>query len=288
MQNRTVFASIPTSLGRRSQPLYVRKNAGVLTRARARIRHGLGNIAHPIRQAIFEISAVGRFSSQELDDLRDSQKGQVGVVVCNGPSLNETDFSEIQDLPYILLNRGGLLLDRFTTAPAAICVHDPLVIDQFIDEIAEVDSPLFAESRAISRTSRRDKAVFLRIARTWGFATRLGLSTHHGYTVTFWALEVAYHLGWSKVIIIGMDHRFAVVNDPSQARRVEGEDVDHFIPSYYPPGTLLLNPDVDSIEYSYALARCAWEDDAREIVDCTPGGACKVFRKSVLSAELRR
>lgn len=230
-------------------------------------------------------SGSGLESLATLDRLRNSQVGQVGVIVCNGPSINNIDLELVADHPYILLNSGYLLRERFMHPPAAVCAHDPYVIEQYGSELSATDGVLFVPAKARKRLRRHADVVYLAPAEEWMFAARLGLTSHHGHTSTFWALEVAFHLGWQKAIIVGMDHRFRATA-ASQLSVAAGPDTDHFDPGYFSAGDRVLSPNLVASEYSYKISRDAWEEDGRRIVDCTPGGACPVFERGDFAREL--
>jgi hypothetical protein len=89
-------------------------------------------------------------------------------------------------------------------------------------------------------------------------------------------------MGFTKVIIIGMDHNFSTKskNRPNKMEvREEEEDVNHFHPNYFPKGSKWETPDLKSSEYFYKIARKEYEKDGRQIIDCTIGGKCEVFEK---------
>jgi hypothetical protein len=99
-------------------------------------------------------------------------------------------------------------------------------------------------------------------------------------TVTFVALQIAYYMGFQKVILIGLDHKYAEKGIPNQTEtRTAEKDVSHFHPNYFPKGTKWQLPDLSRSEIAYKLARRAFEDDGREIVDATVQGNCPVFKK---------
>jgi hypothetical protein len=105
-----------------------------------------------------------------------------------------------------------------------------------------------------------------------------------GGTVTYVSLQLAYYLGFTKVIIIGMDHRFSAVGIPNVAEtRTEENDRDHVHPNYFPKGMKWQLPDLHRSELAYREARKAFERDGRRIIDATVGGACEVFPKMALA-----
>lgn len=236
-----------------------------------------------LRTRRFAQSPVGVRSSRILDGLHNSQKGATGVVVCNGPSINQTDLELVGQLPYILMNRGYLLGKRLAGNPAALCVSADLVLEQYGDEIAAMDAPLLLDARQQHLIERRDGVAFVERERQWRFASRIGSSLHMGYTVTYWALQLAFHLGWDRCLIVGMDHKYDQTGDPTVTVKTEGADRNHFDPNYFEHGSRWLLPALEMNEYSYRLVRAAYESHGREVIDCTVGGACRVFERRSLS-----
>lgn len=277
-------ASIPAAP--RVRPM-ARYGSGQVGHAVAALRSVIGRSVRPMQFWVYTRSRMGRDSLATLDKLRNSQAGETGVIVCNGPSINRTDLSLISDLPHILMNRGYLLSDHFSRPPAATCSHDPAILANFGSEIAQTESVVITTFAARRQVKRESNTVYLMPSSKWLFAERLGLDTHHGGTVTFWALELAYLLGWTKTIIVGLDHRYAQQAVKQGGVRVAGQsDSDHFVPNYLPRGTKYIVNDLALSEYSFALAKAAFDIAGRDLVDCTVGGACEVFRKGDLAAEL--
>ncbi|MBM7751588.1 hypothetical protein JOE53_000308 [Microbacterium laevaniformans] len=179
-------------------------------------------------------------------------------------------------------------MDSYERAPSLICAHDPDVLKHFGAELAALPVPLMVSRDAADLFDRRENVAFLRYQLRWRFAKHLGLSSHHGYTAMFWALQGAYLLGWQKAVIIGMDHNHSSAGAPSAYETTGQVDTNHFDPRYFPQGLSLRNPVLRGNEYSYALARAAWDRAGRDVVDCTIDGKCDIFRKSELAIELGR
>lgn len=236
----------------------------------------------------YSASAPGRATLRLLNEMRDSERGQTGVIVGSGPSLAVTDVSVLEEHPYIVMNRGYRIAEQVSRKPSVLCAHDPDVIRHFREDLGSLDYPVWLTRQSVALVSHSKRIGFLRLQSRWRFATRLGLSIHHGYTAMFWALQAGYHLGWSRALIVGMDHNHSGASQPSAYDRVGAVDTNHYAHDYFPPGMQLKNPVLQGNEYSYALARHAWAADGREIVDCTPAGKCTVFRKSSLEMELSR
>jgi hypothetical protein len=100
-----------------------------------------------------------------------------------------------------------------------------------------------------------------------------------GSTVTYVALQLAYHLGFAEVILLGVDHSFKTSGRPNVTVISAGDDPDHFSTDYFGKGFRWQLPDLDASERAYALAKTAFENDGRKVVDATIGGKLDVFPK---------
>ena len=100
-----------------------------------------------------------------------------------------------------------------------------------------------------------------------------------GATVTYVAMQLAYHLGFRQVILVGVDHSFTTQGRPHEAVVSHGDDPNHFSPQYFGKGFRWQLPDLETSEIAYRLARRAFEADGREILDATVGGRLTVFPK---------
>jgi hypothetical protein len=58
-----------------------------------------------------------------------------------------------------------------------------------------------------------------------------------------------------------------------------GDDPNHFAPGYFGKGFRWQLPDLDGSERAYRLARKAYAEAGRHIVDATVGGKLTIFPK---------
>jgi hypothetical protein len=100
-----------------------------------------------------------------------------------------------------------------------------------------------------------------------------------GATVTNLALQVAFHMGIEKAILIGVDHNFTSKGDANKTVVSQGDDPNHFAANYFGKGVRWQLPDLDTSEVGYALARDAYREAGREVVDATVGGNLTIFPK---------
>ena len=100
-----------------------------------------------------------------------------------------------------------------------------------------------------------------------------------GATVTNVALQLAFHMGFEKIILIGVDHNFISTGEANKTIVSAGDDPDHFSPAYFGKGFRWQLPDLDTSEIGYRLARDAYQKAGREILDGTIGGKLTIFPK---------
>jgi len=86
-------------------------------------------------------------------------------------------------------------------------------------------------------------------------------------------------MGFTRVILIGVDHSFASKGMPNTTVVSTGEDPNHFSGAYFGKGFRWLLPDLETSEIGYRMARRAYETAGRSVVDATIGGKLDIFPK---------
>jgi hypothetical protein len=209
------------------------------------------------------------------------------VIIGNGPSLNRTDLSLLANETTFGLNRIYLMYERLGFVPTYHVVVNALVVEQCADELLRVPSPLFSTWPNRSHLASRSDAVFLQkvVGPLFSLDPRRGI--WEGATVTYVAMQLAYFMGFSEVVLIGVDHSFATKGPAHEVVTSTGADPNHFDPGYFGKGFRWQLPDLETSELAYGLARRVFEADGRRIVDCTVGGHLTVFPKAALAEILR-
>jgi hypothetical protein len=86
-------------------------------------------------------------------------------------------------------------------------------------------------------------------------------------------------MGFSTVILVGVDHSFATKGTPNTTVQSEGDDPNHFSAAYFGKGFRWQLPDLETSELAYRMAREAYKSDGRQVLDATIGGKLQVFPK---------
>jgi hypothetical protein len=220
-----------------------------------------------------------RASRQRLERMRNSHAGERSFILGNGPSLARMDLTPLKGEVTFGLNRVYLLFPRLGFSTTYFVAVNTLVVEQCAEEIKQLGMPKFITWRA-RRAMRGDEQVTFLDTDYTGEANFSGDVTgrvFEGSTVTYVALQLAYHLGFSEVILMGVDHSFQSAGRPNVTVVSGGDDPDHFSPDYFPTGFRWQLPDLLASERAYQLARQAFEAAGRRVLDATVGGKLEVF-----------
>jgi Uncharacterized protein conserved in bacteria len=212
--------------------------------------------------------------------LKGRHEGERAILVANGPSLNHMDLSFLRRNTVIGLNKIYLGLSKFGFYPKYYVAVNDLVVQQSAEQIKALS--------CIKFISKRNAAYLPEDALTYHLETRnpparfchdISQGVHEGWTVTYVALQIARYLGFTEVVIIGLDHRYEYSGGPNETKVMEGADPNHFSPDYFGGGQKWDNPDLMNSEESYRIARQEFEKEGRRIIDATVDGACTIFEK---------
>lgn len=226
-------------------------------------------------------------SRRKLRWWKDRYQGGKAVILCNGPSLNKVDFSSLEGTFTFGLNKINLLFDRTGFRPSCVTAVNRLVIEQNAEFFNSTELPLFLNSAGIERVRPRPNVAFLQSTMIQKFSRDVSMSVYESHTVTFVALQIAFHMGFREVALVGADHNFAT-KGPANKVAVSGEkDESHFDPRYFSGGQKWELPDLFQSEVGYTMARDTYAAFGGRVVNCTEGGKLEVFDRMPLNHFLR-
>jgi hypothetical protein len=221
-----------------------------------------------------------RASIHKLAELKDLHHGQRCFIIGNGPSLKNTDLTLLRDEYTFGMNRFYLIFPDLGFTSTYYLSVNSLVIEQCAQDIRALPIPKFLSWRSRNLIQPTDDTIFLHTTYTDPkFATHSQARLWEGATVTYVALQLAYHMGFETVILIGVDHSFSTKGQPNTTVVSEGDDPDHFDAKYFGKGFRWQLPDLDTSEVAYCMARDAYQNAGRQVLDATIGGQLIVFPK---------
>jgi len=216
----------------------------------------------------------------KIKKLHNIHNGKRCFVIGNGPSLQNTDMTKLRNEYTFGLNRIYLMFQELGFSTSFFVSINDLVIEQSAADIQALDIPKFVSWRSRKWLSPQEDLFFLYTTYTGPkFDKNAAGRLWEGATVTYVALQLAYYLGFSEVILIGVDHNFATKGKPNTTITSQGDDPNHFNPKYFGKGFRWQLPDLETSEIAYKMARKAFEADGRKVVDATVGGKLSVFPK---------
>jgi hypothetical protein len=212
-------------------------------------------------------------------------------VVGNGPSLARTDLGPLRGEVTFGTNGIFLLDESRGFSPTFYVVEDHLVAEDRAERINSLRGPLkmFPANLAYCIDEDEDTLFFDHRPRKsfphgFDFSTDAAECTYAGCTVTFTCLQLAFHLGFRRIILVGVDCSYAIPQSASRSDAygvgvldMKDDDPNHFHPDYFGKGYRWHDPQVDKMKQAYAEARRVTEQAGVEIVNATIGGELEVF-----------
>jgi hypothetical protein len=221
-----------------------------------------------------------RASMHAIANYQDYYHGKRCFIIGNGPSLRQTDLKKLKTEFTFGMNRIYLAFPEMGFSTTFFVSINDLVIQQTAADIQKMEMPKFIAWRSHKWLQPATDLFFLYTTYTEPvFAKNAGGRLWEGATVTYTALQLAYYMGFSEVILIGVDHSFTTKGKPNETVTSSGDDPNHFNPAYFGKGFRWQLPDLETSEMAYHMARQAFEQDGRRVLDATVGGKLTVFPK---------
>lgn len=212
--------------------------------------------------------------------MQDRHRGNKCFIIGNGPSLRKMDLSKLKDEYTFGLNRIYLLFPALGFSTTYHVMVNKLVAEQFGEEILQnVPCEKFISYDARPWITPDRNTIFLYSRNGPRFYKDISKGIWQGATVTYAAMQIAYHLGFEQVILIGVDHSFITQGAAHKTVTGDHQDENHFDPNYFGKGVRWQLPDLETSEFAYRLAKNAFAEDHREIMDATVDGKLDVFPK---------
>lgn len=246
---------------------------------------------NPYRQAVknvserikWDLNPLSWISRAQLKKIFNTHVGEKAIILCNGPSLLKTDFKLLEGIYTFGLNKINLLFDKNEFRPDAIVSVNSFVIEQNKDFFNTTHIPLFLDSHSTKEIKSRKNVTFFHSDQQVKFARDVSFSIWQGATVTSVALQLAFHMGFQEVALVGCDHNFAQSGPANQTVISSDKDDSHFDPNYFAGGVKWQLPDLVASEYAYSLARETFTAFGRTVYNSTDGGKLEIFERLPLN-----
>lgn len=251
-----------------------------------------------------------------LASLRNRYRGKRIFLMGNGPSLNKMDLELFKDEFVFGANACFLLFDRISWRPQFYTCVDTRVLPDRSPDIRAMHASnpemlMFFPSvlRTYDGSGRRSKTQDLvppgnnivYFEDHPADPTRLpysavSLEAESGLvipnTVTITMMQLAYHMGFSEIYLIGCDTTYTVPKSVTQTGPVlttgeclfltstENDDPNHFDPSYFGRDRAWHQPKVEDMITHYRQCKEVFDQLGLSVFNASVGGQLEVFPRA--------
>jgi hypothetical protein len=230
---------------------------------------------------------------KDVSDFYARHENRRCFILGNGPSLNKIDIEKLRSEITFGVNSIFLMTETNGFRPTFYVVEDNLV---FTENMQQIDA--YAGVTKILPKTYADKLKCK--DECYGFdmdtsfynkkdARRFAVPQFNvtpaarffcGQSVTFINMQLAYYMGFTEVILLGMD--FSYQKPPTHEQsgnhiRSHGDDPNHFHKNYFGAGKTWKDPRLGRVLRSYMRAKFEFESVGRKIINSTPGGELELF-----------
>jgi hypothetical protein len=223
-------------------------------------------------------------NARRLSSLRNRHCGRRGVVIGNGPSLNVKDLDRLQGEITFASNKIFLAFDQVAWRPTYYSCSDILVAKNNREAMNRLDLvKVYGESVKAEFADRSD-ITWLRERNgpLQQFSTDCSECVYGGFSVVYYQLQLAFHLGIREVILIGMDFSFDVPKPSGEvcehgAVIMSQGEVNHFHKDYRKPGETWTMPRLDKQLEAFECARVAFGRAGGRVLNASRSTRLTVF-----------
>jgi len=209
-------------------------------------------------------------SRRLLKKLKNKHEGKRCVIIGNGNSLNKMNLS-------FLKNEITFALDRFYLSgrskdfnPTYYICLDPMVIGQCGEEILKTPSTKFLSLEVSPYIQNSDNVIFLEAGMDPNFVKHPTSRLGQGYNPAYFAMQLAYYMGFEEVVLIGDDYNLS-----EQENEINQKNIAE--PLYIALDLETCSTNIETAKVAYRLARKNFESDGRRIVDATVGNTQNII-----------
>ena len=234
-------------------------------------------------------SATKTVDSDFLAKIKDIHKGQRAFLMGNGPSLNKVETKWLEDEITFGVNNIIHNFDNMGFMVNYFLLEDKLLVEDRAAEFNTLPSgfvKFYGDYLQEWLVPRMD-VVFMpvdfdyRTRKNWpSFGEDISQKLYVGGSVTYLAMQLAFHMGIEELIMIGFDHNYHIpktVKQKGNDLTSTEDDPNHFFKGYFGKNLRWHLPRTDRMEIGFAKAGLHFEKAGRRIYNATPGGKLEVF-----------
>lgn len=235
-------------------------------------------------------------SAEHFQRIKGIHAGRRGFVIGNGPSLRMGDLDRLKGEVCIASNKIHLAFAHTNWRPHYYTVVDDIVWKELAPVMHRHTDQVYIPSYLPGAHGTQVRAHTFRHLRnpsdledwsTLPFSGDAGQGIHGGYTVTYVNIQLAVHLGFREIYLLGCDHFYAGALGVEGKGAVDpGAVQNHFIPGYSKPGEPMNPALISRMTVSYQCAQEYAQRHGIRIFNATRGGHLEVFPRVDLDTVL--
>ncbi len=244
----------------------------------------------------FPVIPLSNEEQARLKQLRSTYYGERCFILGNGPSLNRTDLSKLAGEHTFGVNKIYLLFDRIDWRPTFYSLLDWRVGPEIAPHVGQLDDSLkFIPNRFRGLFPDNDhtawyttRPVLDDVATQFAPDVTLGVPSRGTILVT--AIQLAFHLGFREIYLIGTDASYTIPDTVRQSgpdrhgtgirlnlESTADDDPNHFDPTYFGKGAQWHDPNVDEMVRMFRTMRKGVELHGGRLINATVGGKLEVL-----------
>jgi hypothetical protein len=199
------------------------------------------------------------------------------VVIGNGPSLNDTPLKKLSE-NFTTFGSNKIFLYPFTPNYYVVIDHDMMhdCSEQLISK--NFSPPVVFVPRGIPIPGSNQ----MNLTVEFDFSLNINEKVVMGGTVTFAMLQIAFYMGFTTALLVGVDHNYPGASKggkPGHKFVANGPDLDHFDPNYFTTGRIYNRPELEGTERYYQLAKEHYGANGRKIINLSADTKLDVFER---------
>lgn len=200
--------------------------------------------------------------------LRNSYKGERVFILGNGPSIKDENLSFLKEEYSIGINASTLLEEKWGFTQDFYCVSDARFLNhpekrKFATDCLSEKTKRFirADLKEIDEPSLRSNTFYIPHLFRDGFSKNISVGYYYGCTTTMLAIQIAYHLGFQDVYLLGVDLRYG------------GEN-----PRFYKENSVQLEDSFTSVQLmNIAKAGQIFRGESRNLYVCSSSSFLRLY-----------
>jgi hypothetical protein len=222
-------------------------------------------------------------NNYKILNLKDMYKGERCFIIGNGPSLRAEDLDKLEGEITFASNKIYKIFNKTKWRPTFYMVVDPIVLEENIEDINDVDAKRKFTLRGYKNLFRADIYFNnnLNKKKRGSFSTNIMESLYSSGSVSYHMLQIAFYMGFSEVYLLGHDYNFkgAISKTKDLSFLKEPENSQHyFIKDYIRENEKKPGQDPEEIYHGMEKAKMLYEGSGRKVYNATRNTYLDVFK----------